>query len=114
MALRYILFHLAIGGQMTEPGRQVTELVAGMRHWCDAYETDGLALDRLSWELKSRIAALRQVANEEWVDELKAIWNELEVVNAFYIESGRATLNSSELQEIREILKELRTALLGC
>jgi hypothetical protein len=79
---------------------------------CD-FEEGRLSIDRLAWELKSRIAALHQVADAAWADELKAIWNQLEMVNANFIESGRKVLMADEIDEVTEILNELRSALIA-
>jgi hypothetical protein len=81
---------------MTEPNYQRDILVGGMRQAMQAYEAGQVQLDRLAWVLKSRIAALREFGDEAWADELKAIWNQLEVVNAFFIDSGRDQLNVEE------------------
>jgi hypothetical protein len=86
-------------------------LVNGMRGSILAFENGDLALDRLTWELKSRISALRDATDVAWADELKEIWNQLEVVNAFFIDSGREELNTDEMTEIREILDELCAAI---
>jgi hypothetical protein len=86
-------------------------LVNGMQTSILAFEKGELSIDRLAWELKSRISALRDTTDIAWVDELKEIWNQLEVVNAFFIESGREDLNADEKKEIREILDELSVAI---
>lgn len=97
---------------MTKPTEQVRFLVEGMREAADAYHAGRLPLDRLVWELKSRIAALQDVADHEWVEELRSGWWQLESINAFWIESGRAALTEDEQSEISEALDELRPMLL--
>lgn len=90
-----------------------SNLVEGMRVAARSFTAGQLHIDRLAWELRSRIAALREVADEAWVEELKAIWNQLEVINAFFIESGRDQLNAEERKEVDEVLDELRAALVA-
>jgi hypothetical protein len=90
---------------------QVTVLVDGMQEAIRDFEDGRLSIDRLAWQLKSRIAALRQVSDEAWVDELKAIWNQLELINALFIESKREVLSSGEQNDAAEVLNELRAAL---
>lgn len=90
---------------------QVQDLVDGMRAAADRYEEGGLPLERLVWELKSRIAALEGVADREWVEELRSAWWQLEYVNAFWIESGRPDLTDGERQEVSEAIAELRPML---
>lgn len=92
---------------MTEPTEQVRALVEGMRKAADSYRDGRLALDRLVWELKSRISALQGVADQEWVEELRSAWWQLESVNAFWIESGRPELTEDERREVDEGLDEL-------
>ena len=67
----------------------------------------------MAWALKSRIAALRGLADDEWVDELRALWNQLEYLNAFFIDSGRPTLMPEERDEVADALGELRAALIA-
>jgi hypothetical protein len=96
---------------MNDTHKQVTVLVDGMREAIQDFDDDKLNIERLAWNLKTRIAALRQVADDAWADELKALWNQLEVINAFFIESGRDDLTADERREISEILNELRAAI---
>jgi hypothetical protein len=98
---------------MTEVPTQIEDLVQGMRDAIDDFEHQRLNIDRLAWELKSRIAALREVADEAWVDELKAIWNQLEVINAFFVESDRKSLTDDERRDAEEVLGELWAALVA-
>lgn len=70
-------------------------------------------IDQLSYTLKARIGLLVQEgADSTWIDELRALRNEVEVVNAFHIESGRDQLTESEIRELNETLSELRSRLL--
>lgn len=98
---------------MTDVSDQALALVDGMRTVIEAFEADRCSIDRLAWELKSRLAALDQVADPQWVDELRSTRNQLEVVSAFFIESGRSALGDDERREVDDILGELRAALLA-
>lgn len=97
---------------MTETTEQLRTLVDGMREAAGAYEAGRLPLDRLVWELKSRISALQGVAEQDWVEELRSRWWQLEYVNAFWIESGRTDLTEDERREVNEALDELRPMLI--
>lgn len=97
---------------MTETTEQLRALLGGMREAADAYEAGHLSLDRLVWELKSRISALQGVADQEWVEELRSKWWQLEYVNPFWIESGRAELTEDERRQVSEALDELRPMLI--
>lgn len=92
---------------MTGTTDQVRALADGMREAASSYRDGRLPLDRLVWELKSRIAALQGVADHEWVEDLRSAWWQLESVNAFWIESGRAELTEDERREVDEGLDEL-------
>jgi hypothetical protein len=96
---------------MTEMSDKVAVLVDGMREAADDYEAGRLPLDRLVWELKSRISALHGIADQEWVEELRSSWWDLEYVNAFWIESGRSDLTDEERRQVSEALDELRPML---
>lgn len=98
---------------MSEQDTQVVTLVKGMQVAIQDFEAGRLSIDRLAWELKSRIAALHQAADPTWAEELKSIWNQLEMVNAFFIDSGREALTGDELREVREVLAELGSALVA-
>lgn len=92
---------------MTEHAARVPLLVQGMREAVLSYRDGRLPLDRLVWELKGRISALRDVADQEWVEELRSAWWQLEYVNAFWIESGRVELTDEERQQVSDGLDEL-------
>jgi hypothetical protein len=89
---------------MTDVSEQLRSLVDGMRKAVGSYRAGALSLDRLVWELKSRIGALQPVADREWVEELRSAWWQLEYVNAFWIESGRSDLTDEERRNVDEAL----------
>jgi len=96
---------------MTEPHRQVQFLTEGMREAMADFGSGQLPLDRLAWELKSRISALGSFADRQWVDELRSTWGQIEYVNAFAIDSGRTVLTAEEKQSVGEALDELHAML---
>jgi hypothetical protein len=89
----------------------VSSLAEEMRSFVTSFEAGTLRLDRLAWELKSRIAVLRDIGDAAWADELKSIWNHLEVINAVVLGSGRTSPSENERKELHEILVELVAAL---
>jgi hypothetical protein len=97
---------------MNRLDERVRVLATEMRDAIDSFQANRLPIDRLSWELKSRITALDEIADSEWVDELESVRNALEVISAVYIESGRSTLGEEERQEALDVLGELRAALI--
>src|SRR5262249_49459845 len=96
---------------MNDTPEKTIFLINGMQASILAFKNGELAIDRLAWELKSRISALRDTADKAWADDLKDIWNQLEVVNAVFIDSGRDALNVAENNEVHEILEELSAAI---
>jgi len=80
----------------------------------DLKEFDDLKLtvDQLAYRLKARLALLADArADDAWVDELRSLRNEIEVVSAFFIESGRPELTEGEQRQLADIVGELREAL---
>jgi hypothetical protein len=96
---------------MTSAQAQVRALVDGVRSAIDAFEADSLTVERLSWEVKSRVAALEDCAEPEEVAELRAARNEVEVVSAFYLASGRLRLTDEERAEAITAVENIRAAL---
>jgi hypothetical protein len=76
-----------------------------------AFEDGGLPIDKLSWELKSRIAALSHIANAEWVEHIRTMRNQIDLVNAVHLDSGLSALTPDERREVSEVLHDLRNAL---
>lgn len=96
---------------MTEASDQVRSLLQGMREAARAYDIGDLPLDRLVWELKSRISAMEGLVDPEWVEELRSTWGQLEYLNAFWIENGRLTLDAGERRDVSEALEGLLSML---
>jgi hypothetical protein len=98
---------------MTDYEDQSHDLIAHVRASIDAFDGSRLSIGRLSTDLRSQLAALESVADSRWVEELRAMRNQIEVVNAFLIESGRSSLNEDERREVEDILGVLRAALVA-
>ncbi|MCC6497946.1 MAG: hypothetical protein IT193_16965 [Propionibacteriaceae bacterium] len=72
----------------------------------------GMSIDQLSTVLKIRIAAMAASgADPAWVDECRSLRNEIEYINAFWLESGRPHLDDEESRAAREAAQELSLAL---
>lgn len=96
---------------MTEDDR-IKTIVRRMADDVERFEGDGRALNNLSYSLKANLALLAESgADLAWVEELLGFRNEIEVINAFYIESGRTRLNDEEQCQLEEVMGELREAL---
>jgi hypothetical protein len=91
--------------------RGVRELAAEMRRAIDSYLDGALSLSRAMWELRGLISVLRPHVDTEWADELKSKWNELEYVNALFIDSGRDSLTSEETDEVTRTMVEFKLLL---
>ena len=76
-----------------------------------AFEDGELPVDRLSSDLKGIIAALSHIADLEWVERIRTMRNQIELINAIYLNSGRSALTPIERQEVKESLSDLREAL---
>jgi hypothetical protein len=96
---------------MIDPNDQVLALVEDMRKAVVRFEAGDLSIHRLSWDLKSRVAALDGIADLQWVEQLRTMRNEIELINAVSIESGRSALTDTERREACDILKGLKVAL---
>lgn len=97
---------------MTENDR-IRVIARQMADDVERFDGQGSALDDLSFSLKANLTSLEQAgADQAWVEELRSLRNEIEVVNAFFIESGRPRLNDEERRQLGEILGELRQALI--
>lgn len=97
---------------MIDSQTRISQLVAHMIGDIETFESGRLSIDRLSASLKGQLAALNQAgADPAWVDELRALRNQVECVNAFFLNSGRAALTSEEFDEAHQALGELRQAL---
>lgn len=96
---------------MITPNDQVQALVADMRKAVLHFEADELSIDRLSSDLKSRVAALEGIADRQWVEQLRTMRNGIEVINAVAITSGRRTLSDGEKREACDLLEQFKVAL---
>jgi hypothetical protein len=96
---------------MSEADR-IQTIARQMAYDLDEFNGDGTGLQKLSFSLKARLALLEQAgADTAWVEDLRTFRNEIEAVNAFFIESRRRQLNDDEQRKLRTVLEELREAL---
>lgn len=96
---------------MTDSDDRVLALVEDMRKAIVRFEAGDLSIHQLSWDLKSRVTALEDVADRQWVEQLRTMRNDIEVINAVVIASGRSALTDTERREARDILEGLKVAL---
>src|SRR5438034_4193487 len=91
---------------------QVVFLARLMQEAILGFEEGRASLSGLSTRLHGLISALDAVADHEWVEELRSMRNQLEFVNAVFIDSGRGELTDQERQAIEDTLGELRGSLI--
>lgn len=96
---------------MTEQA-QIQSIARQMVGDVDAFRSGTIEIDDLSFTLKARLALIEQAgADHAWVEELRSFRNEIEVVNAVLIGAGRTRPDEGEQRQLREVLDELREAL---
>jgi hypothetical protein len=76
-----------------------------------AFREGRLTIQGLSEDLRISIAALGQFADENWVEELRTLRNQIEYINALFVDSGRADLTDEERREVDQTLDELLAEL---
>jgi len=86
---------------------KIADLVTGIRHAVMSYRVGELSLQRLIWSIEERLSILGELADPEWVDELRTLSNDLEYVNAFFIESGRDSLDEAERHDVSRTVGRL-------
>jgi hypothetical protein len=77
----------------------------------DAYEGGEVGLARLVADVERGVEALFDVADHDWVEELRSAWSGLEIVYALALDEGRSTLSDEERGDIDETIAELRSLL---
>ncbi|MEA2354456.1 MAG: hypothetical protein QOD61_585 [Solirubrobacteraceae bacterium] len=77
----------------------------------DAYERGDGGLARLVVDVESGIEALFDVAEREWVEQLRSAWSGLEIVYALALDDGRSALTEEERGDVDETIAELRSLL---
>jgi hypothetical protein len=90
---------------------RITRMTERIRQAILAYKADRLPIDRLSWELKSAIAALEEVADGHWIEKVRTMRNNIEVINATHIEGRQRSLFPEQRRELLGVLGELLAAL---
>lgn len=76
-----------------------------------AYESGDVNLARLIVEVESGIDALFDIADDNWIAQLRSAWSGLEIVYAMALDEGRSTLSDEERGEIAATVSELRSLL---
>jgi len=98
----------AMSGSST--GEREQFLVGLIAKALDAYER-GVGLARLVADVESGIDALFDVADSEWVEQLRSAWSGLEIVYALALDEGRSALTDEERGDVDETIAALRSLL---
>ena len=77
----------------------------------DEYERGEAGLARLVADVEAGVEALFDVADREWVEELRSAWSGLEIVYAVALDEGRSALTDQERRDVDETISELRSLL---
>jgi hypothetical protein len=77
----------------------------------DSYEDGQTGLARLVRAVESSIDGLFDVADGDWVEQLRAAWAGLEIVYAMALDAGRSTLDDEERGDVQKAVVELRSLL---
>lgn len=77
----------------------------------DAFDRREIDLGALVSDVESTIVSLQDVADDEWVSELRSAWSGLEIVHAVMLDDGRAELSDKDRREVGEVVRELRATL---
>jgi hypothetical protein len=77
----------------------------------DDYERGDLGLGRLVADIDAAVEALFDVADTDWVEELRSASSGLEIVYAIVLDEGRPALTDQERGDIDQTIAELRALL---
>ena len=89
-------------------------MTRGMLGDLDDFDGAKVSVGHLSSRLKAWLALLEGTrADQAWIDELRSLRNEVEVVSAFFVESGRSELLEDERRQLGAIIVHLREALVA-
>ncbi|HEX4345397.1 MAG TPA: hypothetical protein VHZ31_07540 [Solirubrobacteraceae bacterium] len=91
-----------------ERERFLVGLIAGA---FDAYERGDGGLARLVADVESGVEALFDVADREWVEQLRSAWSGLEIVYALALDEGRSAVTEEERGDVDETIAELCSLL---
>lgn len=96
---------------MSYMGDQAKSLIGQMLDAISRFERSELPIDGLSSNLKVQVAALAELVDRDWVENIRELRNGIEVVNAAFLNSGRKTLTLAERDEAQRTIDELKVAL---
>jgi hypothetical protein len=71
------------------------------------YLSGAKGLSELSSDLDSLTESLKEVADPQWVEELRTSWGEIEIVNALNLDAQRDKLTADQDRRIHEAIDEL-------
>jgi hypothetical protein len=94
---------------LTEERKQL--LVGLIAEALDAYESGEVDLARLVADVERGVEALFDVADHDWVEELRSAWSGSEIVYALALDEGRSTLSDDERANIDKTITELRSLI---
>jgi hypothetical protein len=95
---------------MTGVDEQVRQLTAGMESAIDSYRRGAIPLDRLTWELKSRLAEVEK-RDPSVGAELRTAWGGVEEVNAVVLGRSGTAVNEEENAMLQSSLEGVLRAL---
>ena len=84
--------------------------VQRMREGLDEYDSGHFSLHQLIARLEALAGLLLEEADPEWVNDLEAESNRLELAHAAAVNEKR-DLSQSELHEVRDAIRQLRLML---
>lgn len=85
-------------------------LIGLMRKSLAAYRDGGLDLAGLAYDVESLLRSLDEVADQDWVAELRTVWWNLEEQYATCLDEGRST-SPEELVVVDEVVRSIERLL---
>lgn len=97
---------------MTASNERIERLAALLRQSLAAYVDGTVSLPRLVSDVESLISGFSEVADNDWVEELRSNWWHLEFAYAMSADEERP-LNDEERTAVDEAVKALDAMLVG-
>jgi hypothetical protein len=97
--------------QMSYVSGQANSLIGKMLDAISRFERKELPIDGLFSDLRIQIAALAELVDRDWVEKIREMRNDIEVVNATFLNSGRETLTLAERDEAQKTIDTPNAAL---